>query len=324
MADLYIYNNKIDSVFQLLGQKENDISYSVGWALANSPTLLTDFLRKTINWKKKLDFDQVKIMLQKYERKKGFTDFEIELPGHFHLIIEAKKGWKLPSIEQLKKYVSRHEFSKSIADIKKVIVLTECSQHFMDAHFNINQVDGIDVLTLSWKDIYELANANKGTNAEKRLLRQIKKYLEKIMTMQKKDSNWVYIVSLGYGKPKHWEIGWREIVNDRHNYFHPVGNRWPAEPPNYIAFRYNGKLQSIHHIEKYIVFTNPHDHFPEIPSKEWEPHFLYSLGQGFCSTQTVKNGKVYPSGRYWCMLDTLFICETISDARDVSMNRMNE
>ena len=36
MADLSLHNRELNSVFELLGTKENDITYSVGWALAHS------------------------------------------------------------------------------------------------------------------------------------------------------------------------------------------------------------------------------------------------------------------------------------------------
>jgi len=100
-----------------------------------------------------------------------------------------------------------------------------------------------------------------------------------------------------------------------------VGGTWPKEPPNYIAFRYAGKLQSIHHVEDSEVFTNPHDEFTEIPSKEWEPHFLYTLGAAFRPGHNVPMGKIFPNGRVWCMLDTLFTSKTISQARDLSKQR---
>jgi hypothetical protein len=63
--------------------------------------------------------------------------------------------------------------------------------------------------------------------------------------------NTVYIVSLGLdamvdGGTHTW-IGVVEI--DR-CCFHPMGGSgWPVEPPNYIGFRYHGKLQSVHHID---------------------------------------------------------------------------
>ena len=71
----------------------------------------------------------------------------------------------------------------------------------------------------------------------------------------------------------------------------------------------------------YEVFRNPHEKLPEIPKVEWQPHFLYKLGPAFGPDKEVKTGKIYPNGRVWCMLDTLFTEDTIFDARDVSKKR---
>lgn len=81
---------------------------------------------------------------------------------------------------------------------------------------------------------------------------------------------------------------------------HPVGRHWPKEPPNYIAFRYRGKLQWIHHIESAEVFTDPHSKFPGIPDRKWEPHFLYCLGPKLAPSHDVPMGKLYPNGRNRC------------------------
>jgi hypothetical protein len=139
--------------------------------------------------------------------------------------------------------------------------------------------------------------------------------------MQSNDSNWVYVVSLGSGTPPGWSVSWIDIIQRHSAYFHVIGNTWPKEPPNYIAFRYGGRLQSIHHIEAAEVFTDPHSHFPGIPDRQWEPHFLYRLGPAFSPEHTVPMGKIYPNGRVWCMLDTLFTSATIAEARDLSKKR---
>ncbi len=143
--------------------------------------------------------------------------------------------------------------------------------------------------------------------------------------MQKVDSNWVYVVSLGSGIPTNWKISWQDIVNKHLKYFHPVGGGkggWPAEPPNYIAFRYNGQLQTIHHIEKYEVFKDPSTHFNSIPSLKWDPHYLYDLGPAIKPTHTIKSGKkIIRSMRVWAMLDLLLTSQTIQDARDKSYAR---
>lgn len=44
------------------------------------------------------------------------------------------------------------------------------------------------------------------------------------------------------------------------------------------------------------------------------PHFLYKFGQGFSPDKEVTTGNIYLNGRIWCMLDTLFTCDTILDA----------
>ena len=142
--------------------------------------------------------------------------------------------------------------------------------------------------------------------------------------MQNIDSNLVYVVSLGSGTPDGWNISWIDIVKRRLRYFHPMGGSgWPKDPPNYIAFRYFGKLQSIHHIEDYEVVINLHKKIREIPNKERDPHFLYKLGPAFYPSNEVKTGNIYRNGRVWCMLDTLFTCDTISKARDVSNKRQD-
>ena len=142
--------------------------------------------------------------------------------------------------------------------------------------------------------------------------------------MQKQDSNMVYVVSVGGGSPEGWSISWRDIITTKKRYFHPIGgNGWVKEPPNYIAFRYDGKLQSIHHIEGYEVVTNMSKVFSEAKDEEWEPSFVYHLGTPFAPSNEVRTGNVYPNGRVWCMLDTLFTCSTISDARDLTKSRQN-
>ena len=141
------------------------------------------------------------------------------------------------------------------------------------------------------------------------------------MTMQNADSNWVYVVSLSSGSPTGSKLTWIDVVEKERRYFHPVGiNGWPKEPPNYIAFRYYGKLQSIHHVESYSVFDDPHNKFSEIPSAKWEPHFLYELSRPFAPTNDVRSGNLH-NGRRWCMLDTLFLARTVSEAVEMSKQR---
>lgn len=328
MTELYIYDRKIESVFQLLGQKENDISYSVGYSLSNCRQFLSEFLRH-LGIKTKFEPEKIKIRLQVHESDKGFTDFEIIKEGEFHIIIEAKRGWIFPTKKQLEKYVTRTSFIKSTAKYKRIIVFNESTPEFTKSHFDIHSIKGVRLQVISWKTIQELAQNSKrtGRDSDNKTIKELTTYLDQVITMQKVDSNLVYVVSLGSGTNDSWKIGWQDIVNKKRKYFHPVGGGkggWPSEPPNYIAFRYNGKLQSIHHIDSYEVFTNPNKVFKEIPKRNWDLHYLYHLGPAIIPTQEIKAGKkIVRSMRVWAMLDLLLTSRTIQEARDKTKERLN-
>jgi len=323
MTELYLHNHKIDSVFKLLGEHENDISYSVAWALAKSPSFLQTFIQRVTGHKIKTG--GISLRLQQYETGGGFTDIEIKLPDKLYIIVEAKRGWNLPGREQIEKYASR--FQHSSAPLKRFVIFSECSQEYAELHLKAHEVASVQIEPISWKELAVIAEKahRNGSYTEKRLISELLTYLRGVMTMQNLDSNWVYVVALASGTPPSSHISWIDIVKKRQRYFHPVGGSgWPKEPPNYIAFRYYGKLQSIHHIESYEVVTNMHRRIPEIRNEEWDPHFLYTLGPAFGSEKEVRTGKIYRSGRVWCMLDTLLTCNTISDARDLSKKRTQQ
>jgi hypothetical protein len=326
MAEIYAFNDRVESLFQLLGTKENDMSYSVGYALGNADGFLHNFLKR-ISIDIPFESGKIKIRLQTHEKEKGFTDFEIVQEGEFHIIIEAKRGWNFPTRTQLEKYVGRDSFKSSPAKDKRIIVLNESIPAFTYTHFDIREIDGVAVEVITWKEIQHLAANSKAIRreAENRMLWELNNYLEKTSTMQKVDSNWVYVVSLGNGIWDGWSISWQDIVEKYSRYFHPVGGSkggWPVEPPNYIAFRYQGKLQSIHHIDRYELFEDPSQHFQEIPSEKWHPHYLYHLGPAIKPAHEVRSGeKIIRSMRVWAMLDLLLTSQTIQEARDKSIDR---
>lgn len=204
--------------------------------------------------------------------------------------------------------------------------MSECSKSYAEHNLQVKNIKGIDIIPVSWKDVYKYSEAayRRSNHAEKHLLIELQTYLGGLMTMQNKDSNLVFVVSLGSSKIEGSDLTWIDVVEKKERYFHPMGqNGWPKTPPNYIAFRYHGKLQSIHHIEGYKVLTDLSSRIPEIPYASWmeTPHFLYKLGKGFAPSKEVKTGNIYRNGRVWCMLDTLFTCDTISDARDETKRR---
>lgn len=326
MSELTAHGSEVTSVFQLIGTLENDITKSIAWALCKCPA----FMKKIIGEILHIDIDpeKVRIGYQEFEKDKGITDLEITDDDSFYIVVETKKGWILPPPGQLELYSERKAIVQSGAKHKAIVSMSECSKEYAESYLPFHEVNGIPVLHLSWERIYELANESRtsSSNAQKNLLKELMEYLGGIMTMQAKESNWVYVVSVGTGHPDNCELTWIDFVEKHGKYFHPVGggrSGWPKTPPNYIGFRYYGQLQSIHHIEDYVVTRNLHNEFEEMPDEECEvDHFVYTLGPAIKPTHIVKTGKLYATGRVWAMLDTLLTSDTISEARDISKARM--
>ena len=212
MGELYAYGSEVTSVFQLIGTLEDDITKSIAWALCSCPI----FLKKIICDVLKIDVDpsKVRIKYQESEKNKGRTDLEITDDGLFYIIIEAKRGWILPGKDQLTLYSKRRNLVQSSAKHKVIVSMSECSDTYANSYLEIKQANGIPIMHLPWKRIYELAenSISESNNAQKNLLRELMKYLGELMTIQTQESNWVFVVSLGTSKPEDCDLTWIEIV----------------------------------------------------------------------------------------------------------------
>lgn len=320
MSNLYFGNEEeeVGSIFQLLGERENDMSFSLAWALSQCPKFLTGFLSR-INLRN-AELSKVKIYLQKSgDKKEGITDIELKSPK-FDVIIEAKRGWNRPSKEQLDKYVRKLRKSKKQT---RLVVLSEYGRENSE-NWLPREINKISIHPVSWREAIGFAKEalSHSSHAQKRLIMNLIVYFNKIMTKQKYDSNEVYVVALNANhKVENWRVSPVNVVTKSRRYFHPVGGGktgWPKDPPNYIAFRYNGRLQSIHYIDNYTVTRNLKRWLIKNPK---EDHYLYVLGPAIKPNTEIRSGKIYPNGRVWCMLDTLLTSKTIFEARNISKKR---
>jgi len=306
MAVLTLSGREVQSVFELLGAKENDLTYALGWALSRSPTFLSAVVGDVCGDDQQLD--DPGISLQEYGGfGGGFTDVEIR-DVDFHVVLEAKRGWVMPGEQQLVKYETRFG-----DDARRAFLLTvsDCSRSYAALH-NPNSVGRASVVHRSWEDIAKLADCRPSSLHERRLLQELRRYLRGIVRMQDPRSNMVYVVPLKT-EPTDWcDIAPSKLVEDMRRYFHPVGEGYPKEPPNYIAFRYHGKLQSIHHIDDWSIPDSIHGSVPVAKDQD-RPHFLYHLGPPIAPAGEVRSGPIR-NRRVYAMLDLLLTCRTIPEA----------
>jgi hypothetical protein len=262
----------------------------------------------------------VEVRLQEHVAGGGVTDIEVQTTKAA-VILEAKVGWTLPTRAQLEHYTPRLDQ----ANIGGLLVVSECTQEYVSAQDFPTKVAGVHVVYRSWPQIVRLAESCGATAlAEKRLIRELTTYLRGLMTMQNQTSNIVHVVALGAGVQP-WSAPFTpiELVTEKNRYFHPVGGGYPKEPQNYLGFRWQGKLQQIRHVEDYEVFTNPKLHIPEMRATKFDSqHYLYHLGPPILPPKEVRTGKLYRAQAVKAAIDLLLTCDTISDARDRTKERL--
>lgn len=84
--------------------------------------------------------------------------------------------------------------------MKVIVSMSECTKGYAKKRLPV--VPMIMVLHLPWMSICNLAEELQIKSAGKQnyILGELVRYIKRIMTTQNKDTNWVYVVSLGLGK----------------------------------------------------------------------------------------------------------------------------
>lgn len=329
--------SSVKTVFDLLGSKENDMTYGLGWCLARCEEFLKLFCEE-LGYQG--EFTHCRIELQRFDlNATGYTDIEIVIPGEFACIIEAKKSYSLPSKDfQLQKY-SKRKILESVKDASICVLSFFDESQIASQPDYFSKINDVPVLGMSWKSVIRLASRARKTtrNEDKRLLDQFISYLKGIVAMKDPYSNLVYVVSLGAGSAEGWKVSWKEIVFKRNIYFHPIGGTrgkngrsggWPTEPVNYLGFRYGGKLQSLRHVDRVETMTNLNAVLSEIPKRHDNhglPHFVYHLGPEILPKDfELPMGAKWRANRVWCMIDTLLTCKSLSEAKELTKKRLGD
>jgi hypothetical protein len=316
----------VDSPFDLLGYGEDAITGAIAWALRQSPTLFETLVNALTDFRGSMT--DARVYFQRSEKNNGRTDLEIIIPGEMHVIFEAKKGWELPGARQLGLYTRRRSFADSDAKVRMIVTLSLADQRYARL-FLPDALNGIAIRHLPRRELNgilkQAARITSGHH-EKMSLRTLETYLNKTMNDANFLSNQVYVVSLSRQQPASTWTGvtFVDVVERFHKYFHPVGARWPVSPPNYIGFRYDGALRSVHHVDEVVVTKDLADVAREkLPS--WpvtQPQFLYTLGPAIHPPRRLPAGpKVLRSNRVWAALDLLLTAATITEAMEETKKR---
>ena len=318
---LTLSGNQLNSVFSIKGEDENSATYALGWALAHSASFAKLFLEEAFD--SEIDVTNLMVELQKHGLDGGYTDIELHAGHQFHAVLEAKKGWEVASRTQLERYLHRLHDNGA----HKLVFISVSKSNRKHAKTKLpTHLNSINIIHFSWTDLQKIAvKASKKTaNFEEKLwLGQLIKHLGAYISMNRETSNKVYVVAISDGKIVGSGYPYIKVVEIDRRYFHVIGNNWPKEPPNYIGFRYQGKLLSIHHIDSFEIIENLNT-----ANKNWPitiaDHFVYSLSPPIKPVVEIKSGKVFGPGHDWCAIDTLLsgAYKTVCEARDETKKRL--
>lgn len=175
MAELTVHGRYISNFFELLGDDENALTFAAGLTLRQSPHLLKLLLNEIFDHN--IDSKHAVIRLQGYQSEYGCTDIEIDIPSVRCCIIEAKRGWNLPSKQQLTKYAVSDSFLA--AKKKRLVVLSECIPEYVKHNLDLSKPLWPMVRSLTWRWVIAATEtiAGKVGSTEKRMLRQMASYL---------------------------------------------------------------------------------------------------------------------------------------------------
>lgn len=327
MPQLVLHGRPVATVFDLLGRDENDMTYALGYGLTSNRAILRRVLAHVAPGCTPIE--PVVIELQRYDHADaGYTDLEI-LTTELHVLVEAKRGWEPPSPAQLRRYEDR--FVEAARPVQRLVVLTQNGAEMVVRRRlgAWRPPPSVIAHVLGWADLVHLARGarGEGSDAERRLARDLAAYLGGLADMREIDSNSVFVVSLTDRPFDGWPSTLTpiDVVERFARYFYPATSGWPRVPPNYIAFRWGGVLRSIHHVDAYTLFEDPHSVDPAWPALDWGPHFLLTLGPAIRPSHEVRNGEsVLRAARVWADIDLLLTAGTITAAVQASRLRRAE
>jgi hypothetical protein len=325
VADLILHARPVSTVFDLLGHDEDDMTAALGWCLARSPSLMAVFLREVAN---SAAGPGPVVELQRHDASDGgFTDIEIRSP-EVHVIVEAKRGWALPSEAQLRRYEAR--FDAFGARHQMFVVLTQNGVESVVRRRLSTWLppELVMPVVLGWSRVVELARraSRDGERSDRVFVTELAQYLRGVADMRDTNSNSVHVVSLTRSVWDGWppDLSPVDEVEKHRIYHYPTrGGNYPKIVPNYMAFRYDGRLQSIHHVDEYMVVDSPFGLFPGAPNLEWdEPAYFLQLGPPFAPNHEVRTGKgIFRNAPVTADLDLLLTSSTVIEARDATKAR---
>lgn len=312
MPDFHMHGRAIASVFDLLGARETSLTAAVGFACSRSATLRDALVADALG----RPHPTAAVAIEQHGQDSlDRTDIELADDDGPVVIIEAKRGWTVPTHDQLARYAVRRPHI--------ITVVTDCTDAYATGLGLPDQIDGVPVTHRSWR---HLLNVVRGVGRS-RWATELRTYLEStVATLQDTATNEVFVVVVGKIPEFNNQHG-REFV-DAGWYFHPHRPGWPQRPPTYIGFRQDNALFTVRHIDEYELVADLRDVADQVGVRHIDdtvqgPHFVYRLGPHIGPPQPLHAGpgRNFRNQQHKIPLDLLFTSPTYADAVEAAARR---
>jgi len=304
------HGREVASVFDLLGQDENDLTAALGFTLSCSQLLLQAFADRVFPG---AVIGTVNVRMETRDEL-GRTDLELDT-GMELAVVEAKRGWLLPGESQLSAYAPRILRRGSGV----LVSLSNASAEWANALLP-PAIGKVPLKHIAWSHIRDdlVVARNNSRGRERFWLDELHEYLKRAIRMRDAADSWVYCVVVSTWRPGDGGLRtFRDFVVNEHTYFHPFGwgGGWPKTPPNFLAFRWNNQVQQVHRVLSSQVMPNLQNRWTDIPVTEdtARPHIVYQLGPALPG-MPIPSGRQYRATRLWVLLDMLLTSGSLAEA----------
>lgn len=319
---LYAHHRLVTSPFGLLGTDENALSFALAYTFQQCPPLLHWFLGQIgISGVRGKTLEKARIELQSHrEAGQGITDIEIRLDDYFHVIVEAKVGLAVPSLEQCQKYLTRFDDKKDPK--QKLVALVESPDtSFIKRYKKVDPRLAKLLVLFPWSDLLPeclgLVFSDSVKPESKHWVRSFYRFLDQEYRM-KAFTTEVWILPVETTQPL-WKNGmtfWE--IHQKYNVY--WDSHHPTVRPLYLGFRVNGMLDGIYRVNK-IEYERPIiEVIPELKElkEEWpkDPYTIWHYGPRVPLPTPLQTGAGMYSRRVRSDLDLLLTCKTVKQVEE--------
>jgi hypothetical protein len=321
----------VTSPFGLLGTDENSLSFALGYTFQQCLPLLQWFLRHIgITGVYHTTLRKARIDLQRHrsgDSGQGITDIEIHLPGHFHVIVEAKVGLTVPSIEQCRKYLPR--FLETNEPNQKLVAMVQSPDNSFAKNYAQKDPELCKRLVcFNWPELFpecvRIVLGNSIGPESKEWVRSLYSFLDQEYRM-KAFTTEVWILAIDT-KPL-WPNGmsfW-----DIHQKYKLYWDRThPTVRPLYLALRVHGKVDAIYRVSRIEHAVPIIDLVPELVNvkEKWPklPFTIWHFEPKVSLPNPIRTGGGMYNRRVRSDLDLLLSCKSVQEIEQAMSKRRNQ